>query len=245
MQDSFAINACPSLAPIDAFPSLPLELPAWVESLSYTQSFQQAKDDVICVLRQYQSARSTLPIDFSRIEACVAIKNREGETIQCNGAFQYFTPKSEWRAQTLPQAILEVLNDGVTAIDCEHFGWDLRGNAFTFQTHCRRLDEFRDSQFFMLSVSRPVSRVTEAKVEPDRSLSELYLLFQSLDSIDQQICRLDAKGEATKDIATSVSMSTRSVENRRNKMLAIFGVERTMELIRITIRLEEHGLLPS
>ncbi len=73
---------------------------------------------------------------------------------------------------------------------------------------------------------------------------ELLDIFQSLDVIDQRTCRLDAKGETTKDIAAAVNLSPRAIEIRRRKMFELFGVERPMELVRITIRLEEHGLLP-
>ena len=69
-------------------------------------------------------------------------------------------------------------------------------------------------------------------------------MFLSMNSIDQTICRMDALGEMTKDIARSVGLTSRSIEIRRKKMQELFQVERSMEVIRITIRLEEHGLLP-
>ncbi len=78
----------------------------------------------------------------------------------------------------------------------------------------------------------------------EKSLAELFELFQSLDHTDQVTCRMDAKGECTKDIAQAVGLSPRAIELRRKKMFELFGVERPMELIRITIRLEENGLLP-
>ena len=76
----------------------------------------------------------------------------------------------------------------------------------------------------------------------------LYTLHEKLavlvDSIDRTICRMDAQGDLTKEIAGSVGLTSRSIENRRKKMQQHFQVERGMEVIRITIRLEEHGLLP-
>ena len=65
----------------------------------------------------------------------------------------------------------------------------------------------------------------------------------SLDAINQTICRLDARGDATKSVAECVGLTTRSIEIRRKKIQELFQVERSMDVILITIRLEEHGLL--
>ena len=46
-----------------------------------------------------------------------------------------------------------------------------------------------------------------------------------------------------KDIAAQVGISTRAVENRRQKIMDIFGFTKPIEIVKLLVRLEERGLL--
>ena len=230
--------------------------PDWVSTLEFDSTFDEAKSQVIDAIRQWYPRRETDDLDLSAIEACVVIKNHERAVVRDNAAHQYFfasgratigkSPDSitHYRTTKLSHHIDELIAEGIRSLDCEHEAKDPEGHSYQFRTFKCQLDEFHDPNYFILSISRPTACLGKSNRDREQSIKELLDSFQSLDATDQMICRLDAKGESTKDIAVAVSLSPRAIELRRKKMLEMFSVERPMELVRITIRLEEHGLLP-
>ncbi len=232
------------------------ENPDWMTSLAFSTSFDEIKTQALdCILSWYPH-RHIRQLDLNGLEACVAIKNQDRAIVYQNVAFQHFFTGGQnpvgrgnesltfWKTVQVSQKTDDLIFEGVKSIDCEHVGKDSAGRYYTFRTYKSTLAELQDPAFFLFGVARPIAILGTTEAEKGKSLSELFGLFQSLDGIDQQVCRLDAKGESTKDIAAGVGLTSKSIENRRNKMIAMFGVQRPMDLIRITIRLEDHGLLP-
>jgi hypothetical protein len=132
--------------------------------------------------------------------------------------------------------------DGVASVEMEHIGVLHDGRPCTFLTYKRRLDELKNPSFSILVVSRPLAILGDSEVEKRRSLNELVSILRQLDEIDQFICRAYGKGDSTKDIACSVGLTSRSVELRRQKILDQFGFDRPIEIVKLLVRLEEHGL---
>ena len=229
--------------------------PDWVATLEFDSTFDEAKSQVIDAIRQWYPRRQTEELDLSAIEACVVIKNHDRTVVRDNAAHQYFfasgratigkSPDSitQYRTTKLSHHIDELIAEGIRSLDCEHEAKDPEGQSYQFRTFKCQLDEFHDPNYFILSISRPTACLGKSESQREHTIKDLFDAFQSLDATDQLICRLDAKGESTKDIAVAVDLSPRAIELRRKKMLELFNVERAMELIRITIRLEEHGLL--
>jgi len=195
-------------------------------------------------------------LNLDGIEACAAIKNSDRTLVYQNRSFQHFFAGGHsaigngdetfayWKTVQLTQKTDDLILDGVRSIDCEHVGRDPEGRHCTFRTCKASLAEFQDPGFCLVSLSRPLMLLATSETDKSKSLTELFKLFQSMDRVNQTICRLDAKGESTKDIAAGVGLTSRSIENHRNRMMVLFGVQRPMDLVRITIRLEDDGLLP-
>ena len=247
---SFVPNwATPSRAPLSG-------LPTWVSTLEFESTFDQAKSQALDAIHQWYPQRQSQPLDLSNVEACVAIKNHERAIVHANPAYQLFfsrvapiagkptDPTSLYRSSKLAKNTDELIAEGIRSLDCEHEGKDASGQTYRFRTFKCQLGELRDPNYFIFSMTRPIACLDKGDNMHEKSLMELLEIFQSLDAIDERTCRMDAKGETTKDIAAAVNMAPRSIEIRRKKMFELFGVERPMELIRITIRLEENGLLP-
>ncbi len=225
----------------------------WTQSFKYTQSLEQVKQSALSAIRLWYPSRGSNELDLSRFEACVAIKNYEGVIVAENRAMRRFftgglpaigrgADAFAFRPMaSMTQSSDRLIRDGANAMEFEHISCDPSGRHLAFRSAMFRLAELNDPGYFILAMSRPLAVVDSSPCE--RTLAELFLLFQRLDDIDQAICRYDAHGDTTKEIAAGVGLSSRSVEVRRKKMLEIFGVRRPMELVRITIRLEEHGLL--
>ena len=228
----------------------------WARTLLYTRSFEEEIDWVTNELARCSTLSQMDQPDLSKVEACVAIKNRERLIVFANDPFRRFFSggkevlgsKEEsltiWRNAKMNGQIDNMILEGTQFVDCEHVGRDAQGRFYTFRTFKSALEDLHLPEFHILGISRPIAFLGTSSPEQKARLADLHALFLSMDSIDQSICRLDAVGEMTKDISRSVGLTSRSIEIRRKKMQQLFQVERSMEVIRITIRLEEHGLLP-
>lgn len=229
--------------------------PRWVETLDFELTFDQAKSQALEAIHQWYPQRLSQVLDLSNVEACVVIKNHERTVVHDNPANQHFflrvsaaststDPHSLYRVNKLSQNTDALIAEGIRSLDCEHEGKCVSGQTYSFRTFKCQLGELRDPNYFIFSISRPLACLGIPAADRDKSLMALLKIFQSLDATDQLTCRMDARGESTKDIATTVKLSPRAIEIRRKKMFELFDVKRSMELIRITIRLEENGLLP-
>jgi len=229
----------------------------WWSTLQYTTSFDELKSHVLESIQRWYPRRNISPLNLDGIEACVAIKNSDRIIVYQNRSFQHFFAGGHsavgkgvesiayWKTVQLTQKTDDLILDGVQSIDCEHVGRDPEGQHYSFRTSKSKLAEFQDPGYCLFGMSRPLTLLATSEKEKAKSLAELFKLFQAMDPVDQTICRLDAKGESTKDIAARVGLTSRSIENRRNRMIVLFGAQRPMGLVRITIRLEDHGLLPA
>jgi DNA-binding NarL/FixJ family response regulator len=86
--------------------------------------------------------------------------------------------------------------------------------------------------------SPPVAREIVAQMrEPGRRTSEP---FTQLSPREREVLRLIAEGLAAKEIATQLSISTKTVEAHRTSLMRKLGVRKATELVRYAVR---HGLI--
>ncbi len=231
-------------------------LPAWATNLQYETSFDETKQLVVDAIHAWYPNRETEKLDLAKFEGCVAIKDHNWVVVAESPAVGHFftvgisaTGRGAEaiafkKSAVLTQSTDQLIRDGVHSLEFDHVGRDLEGRLYTIHSMKLRLSELKDPNYYLLAISRPTSFIGMSEEERKFSLNELLIIFQNLDEVDQTISHLDAAGETTKDIAARVGLTSRSIEMRRKKMMETFKVHRPMELIRITIRLQEHGLLP-
>jgi len=86
--------------------------------------------------------------------------------------------------------------------------------------------------------SPPVAReIVDQLREPGRKGSEP---FAQLSPREREVLRLIAEGLAAKEIATQLSISTKTVEAHRTSLMRKLGVKKATELVRYALR---HGLI--
>jgi DNA-binding NarL/FixJ family response regulator len=86
--------------------------------------------------------------------------------------------------------------------------------------------------------SPPVAReIVEQLREPGRRSGEP---FTQLSPREREVLRLIAEGLAAKEIATRLSISTKTVEAHRTSLMRKLGVRKATELVRYAVR---HGLI--
>ena len=86
--------------------------------------------------------------------------------------------------------------------------------------------------------SPPVAREIVAQMrEPGRRTDEP---FTQLSPREREVLRLIAEGLAAKEVATQLSISTKTVEAHRTSLMRKLGVRKATELVRYAVR---HGLI--
>lgn len=220
------------------------------DNFHYRRSFLDERNEIVeCIL----AARSFDDVDLSRFESLVSIKDASRRITLENTRFREFMaggksvneisltlpPKFARLSETTDGLIL----DGVRSLEFEHVGSGHTGRPCLIQTFKRRLvEDLKDPQYAILLIARPIAYVGTSDEERQQNLAELMSLMRRLDATDELICHGYAMGDTTKDIAASVGLTSRSVENRRQKIMDIFGFERPIQIVKMLVRLEENGL---
>lgn len=216
----------------------------------YRRNFRDERKDII---EYVLNASSIDEGELSNFESLVSIKDSRRRITIDNKPFRDFmtggpstienplrlSPRFARLSETTDGLIL----DGVNFLEFEHIGIEHSGRSCLLQTYKRRLvEELSDPQYAILLVARPISYVGTSNEEHRQNLAELLSLMQKLDAIDELICHGYLMGDTTKEIAKRVGLTTRSVENRRQKVMDIFGFERPIQIVKMLVRLEENGL---
>lgn len=223
--------------------------------LGFSPTFDREKAAVVESVLQWADTERVEPMDFSIFDCVVAIQSVDRIVTAENKSFRdlFMGGRSAlgWNAdsqlsvdalrtwQNADQMIL----DGASYLELKHDATFLDGRRGTLISYRRRLDELHDPSFKLLFVSRVVSFVESTNIERKQSLHELFARLHKLDENDQLICRHYAMGDTTKEIAKRVGLTSRSVEMRRQKILNTFGFKRPIEIIKMMVRLEEHGMI--
>ncbi len=127
-------------------------------------------------------------------------------------------------------------------VEFEHVGLGANGKRFLFRTFKADLTRFRYPPYAIVGVTAAIHPISTAEEHRDE-VESLYQRFTTFSEIDQQICTLFALGESTRAIAQRLNVSTKTVENHRNKVLHKLGLNKPVEIIRLLVRFEERGLL--
>ncbi|MGV3483898.1 MAG: LuxR C-terminal-related transcriptional regulator [Planctomycetaceae bacterium] len=135
----------------------------------------------------------------------------------------------------------ELLFSSAQSIEVDYVS--TRGDLGTFQlrTHKRWLSP-NSRNVSILGITRILGRL-----EPARSAAEhvaaLAKKFELLDEDSQALCRLMAAGQTQREIAELLHCTTRTIENRRNRIMVELGVSKPIDIVKFMVRLAEHGFI--
>jgi hypothetical protein len=221
----------------------------------YKLPFDEEKSRIIALILSWGQTGCQNELDLDQFESLVAIKGVDRSITIENASFRrYIMQGKSAVGKTLDELLIRELAatsqktdamvlDGVSVLELDHLAvWD-NGRHCTMTTFKRRLDELGSNQYKILLISRFKEFVGPNLSDSKRSLGDSLLVLQNLDSIDQKICQGIVEGDATRDIANRVGLTSRSVELRRQKILDAFGFIRPIEIVKLIVRLEENGLL--
>ena len=226
-----------------------------VLQLEFSRSFEAEKRDLVDHLSVWGQGDRSIAIDLERFESSVILKNSQRVIVQANAAFKSMMTGGGFAAGSKTDGLLanrsrhvshttdDLVISGVRSLEMEHVCHDGYGQLYEFVTFKRRLDELQDPNLCFVAMFRALSVAKATPFQRRLSLSEQLAIFRELDETDQRICQLYNQGEPTKAIAAAVGLATRSVELRRQKVMETFGFEKTVEVVKLLTRLEEHDLI--
>ncbi|WP_442511457.1 LuxR C-terminal-related transcriptional regulator [Novipirellula sp. SH528] len=215
----------------------------------HSRTFELAKTQVVNALLQWAENAPGAEPDLSRFTDCVYIKDAHGCIIRENQALcDAFANGGTMIGHKVGiddtcNHLDAILLLGNPWVECQHYAPNGDGRMCVLQTYKRRLDEINDPAFCMLGISRILGFVDKEEDVRRLSLREQFAVFNSLDDIDHTICHMIAEGESTKDIAASVSLTTKSIENRRQRIMTSLGLRRPVEIVKLLVRLEENRMI--
>jgi DNA-binding NarL/FixJ family response regulator len=74
-------------------------------------------------------------------------------------------------------------------------------------------------------------------------LAAIAKKYDSLDADDRALCCLMAAGHSQREMAEMLGCTTRTIENRRNRIMETLGAAKPIEIVKLMVRMAEHGLI--
>ncbi|QDV63530.1 response regulator transcription factor [Crateriforma conspicua] len=221
----------------------------------YQTPMEEEKAEVVSFILRWNARGRTEPLDLDRFESSIVLKNTQ-RMITCeNEAFRRLTAAGQSSVGLATDSYMatnfaklsrdsdSMLLDGVNNLELEHLWSVADGRTATMTTYKRRMHEIKDPRYAILVIGRVSSVMDRAESDYRRTLTEVRELLVQLDEVDRSICRGYARGDTTKEIASSVGRTTRAVELRRQKIMDLMGFDRPIEIVKMLVRLEENGLI--
>ncbi len=215
---------------------------------SQHNSFERVKAGVVTAILKWESQEGG-ELNLEIFSDCVYIEDSSGLIVRENQSFRTTFGSGAtlfgrtMRRDEVVRNMDAILMLGNPWIECRHFSSDALGRICELQTFKRRLDDVGDPELCILGITRVIRIVDEDETVRQLTLKEQFAMYKTFDEVDHTICAMFSAGETTKDIAETVGLTTKSIENRRNRMMRILGLSHPIEIVKFLVRLEENGLI--
>jgi len=218
-------------------------------SSSFSAAAGRVADDFLAALKSGNSVTAILEAQSDSIY----VKSSEGLVIYSNAACEELFSASMSCQGRLASAFL---NDTVIAVskhsdalvlagcqtaEYDHPGCDARGRHVLFRTYKKSLLGSGLPQLAIFGMTRVIEITDDRPTRKIHDLSRAWFALKELEERDREIAMLIARGDKLKDIATKMGTSHKTIENRRNAMISRLGLESTLDLVKLMVRLQDNG----
>ncbi len=233
--------------------SLPLTMPFDV-TLHYSQDFQSSVAAIVAVLNEWFVREQTAMPNLDRFEDAIYLKGADRTLMYGNSAYlASFSPRRSpigRRGEAYLDATLTILSiktdelilGGALSIDVHHIGSAADGHLYEQLTHKQALPA-NAAGAVIVGVTRRLVQLGIDDNPHQKSLELLASVFQNLPRDDQELCRMLAMGETSKDIAESLNCSTRTVENRRARIMNLLELDKPVDIVKLMVRFTDRRLI--
>ncbi len=222
---------------------------------TYRTEFSSACDLIAAAVEQWVHSGPQALLDIDQFDDCVYIKLSTRVIANANVAYQAFYSRNNRVAGSVGDGFLDPATIGVAAksdellfssgkmLEFDYVSTGPGGDSFHVKTHKRWISPNRRN-LSILGVSRILAKVDAPPPTGSEYLVGLARIYESLDTNDRALCCLMAAGNTQREMADFLGCTTRTIENRRNRIMEELRVNKPIEIVKLMVRLAEHGLIP-
>lgn len=184
----------------------------------------------------------------------VFVRNLERTLVLSNAAYrELFDPGQAATGRSsrvyLPPEMVRIsdasdalLFEGVKSVEVEQESETAPGQRYDFLVHKRML-RGPEHPPYLVGIVRPIARHAQGSQAPRADLRAAARIVAGFDDVDLRICRGICGGATNQALSVDQGMTTRAIEMRRQKILTQLGLNHTVELVKLLVRLQDRGHL--
>lgn len=217
------------------------------------ESFLAECRSVVADVQSAVSADTPTDVAIRSRHDSVFIKATDGTILDCNEAYRklfshHVSPTGRLGSAYLDDSIVSAsqLSDrlivaGADDLMFTHPCRDTYGRAIVLRTYKSSLLGLGHPRFAILGICRLMTVNISDRHLRLLPLHASWEEFSKLKPRDQQIAAALARGEKLKAIATELSVSEKTIENGRAKILGHLNLEQSADLIKLLVRFQDNG----
>ncbi len=221
---------------------------------SYETDFTKAVREIVASVEAWLLSSDIHTLDLDQFRDCVHIKTATNTIAFANRAYSTFFGSNERLSgsncerhldeimHAVSQKSDELLVHNVQMIELDHVAIGPDGCSYQVKTLKRWLSPNRRGPA-ILGVSRIMQRLDQRPPHTFEQLAMMAKKYDSLEKEDRLLCNLISAGLSTKDIAERLGCTTRTVENRRNRVMDEFGVAKPVDIVKLMVRMADCGFI--
>ncbi len=221
---------------------------------SYETDFSKSVREIVASVEAWLVASDIHTLDLDQFRDSVHIKTATNTIAFANHAYSTFFGSNERLSgsncerhldeimHAVSQKSDELLVHNVQMIELDHVAIGPDGCSYQVKTHKRWLSPNRRGPA-ILGVSRIMQRLDQRPPHTFEQLAMMAKKYDALEKEDRLLCNLISAGLSTKDIAERLGCTTRTVENRRNRVMDEFGVAKPVDIVKLMVRMADCGFI--
>lgn len=221
---------------------------------AYEHDFSDAVEAIASVVEEWIAAGPDAALDIDRFQDFVYLKLSSHVIARANTAYQSYFGRGEKLVGSIGDGFLDQVTMGVAVksdellissgrtVEFDHVALGPDGLSYQLKTHKRLLPQNRRG-ISILGITRVLARVERQLPATAERLASIAKKFDALDADDRALCCLMAAGHSQREMAELLGCTTRTIENRRNRIMEEFGASKPIDIVKLMVRMAEHGLI--
>jgi DNA-binding CsgD family transcriptional regulator len=223
---------------------------------AYEKDFSEAVEEVFKVVQAWVVSEPETALALDHFQDCVYLKLSSHVIAATNLSYQSFFGRHEKIVGSVGAGFLDQVTMGVAlksdellissgrTVEFDHVALGPDGLSYHLKTHKRLLQQNRRG-ISILGITRILARVEKQLPATAERLASIAKKFDALDADDRALCCLMAAGHSQREMAEMLGCTTRTIENRRNRIMEELGASKPIEIVKLMVRMAEHGLIPA
>ncbi len=219
--------------------------------IPYDITFLDTVDLINNSLERWFAGPKTSPPDIDSFAEPVYFKSSDGVIVHNNEAYREFfsdgiTATGRIATTFLDKSIISISQHtdalicaGVEYVEFEHVCYGPENRWYSVRSYKRRLMQHNDGAYDILGISRPISFDDDSN--PRTPLENAFEVYSSFDLRDKRICMLLAEGSTMPEIGVLLDVSSKTIDNRRKKIMASLQYQTPIDIVKMMVRFEERG----